>query len=184
MHAASYRGRRRGSRRGGGATSGAGTRGPPAAPALADLSWVEAEAALTPSSVVVVPLGVATAQHGPHLKLNNNERLARYLAGRVQAAAPVVVAPPLTYHFYPTFLEYPGSTSLSNNTSRDMTIDIVRSLARYGPRRFYVLNTGVTTVFPLAAARASAGGSWHPARLYRPAIPGSAARRCHGNRRL
>jgi len=120
--------------------------------ALADLSWKEAEAAMTPSSVVVIPLGAATVQHGPHLKLNNNERLARYLAARVQAAAPVVLAPSLTYHFYPAFLEYPGSTSVSSNTSRDMTIDIVRSLARYGPRRFYVLNTGITTMFPLSAA--------------------------------
>lgn len=120
--------------------------------ALADMSWKEAETALTASSVVVIPLGVATVQHGPHLKLNNNERLARYLANRAQAAAPMVVAPTLTYHFYPTFLEYPGSTSVSNNTSRDMTIDIVRSLAKYGPRRFYVLNTGITTMFPLSAA--------------------------------
>lgn len=128
---------------------------PPAGVSLSDLSWVQAESVLTPSSVVVIPLGVATVQHGPHLKLNNNERLARYLASRVQAAAPVVIAPPLTYHFYPTFLEYPGSTSVSQNTSRDMTVDIVRSLSRYGPRRFYVLNTGVTTMFPLAAAAAA-----------------------------
>lgn len=120
--------------------------------ALSDLSWIEAEGALTPSSVVVIPLGVATVQHGPHLKLNNNERLARYLGSRVQAATPVVVAPPLTYHFSPTFLEYPGSTSLSQNTARDMTIEIVRSFARYGPRRFYVLNTGVSTMLPLARA--------------------------------
>jgi creatinine amidohydrolase len=125
---------------------------PAAGLSLADLSWTQAEAELTPSSVVVIPLGVATVQHGPHLKLNNNERLARYLAGRVQTAAAVVVAPTLTYHYSPAFLEYPGSTSVSNNTSRDMTIDIVRSLARYGPRRFYVLNTGITTMFPLAAA--------------------------------
>lgn len=41
---------------------------------LSDLSWPEAESVLTPSSVVIIPLGVATVQHGPHLKLNNNER--------------------------------------------------------------------------------------------------------------
>ena len=119
---------------------------------LAELTWQEAEKVLTPASVVVLPLGVATVQHGPHLKLNNNERLARYLAAKVQAASSVVIAPPLTYHFYPTFLEYPGSTSIASNTARDMTIDIVRSLAKYGPRRFYVLNTGVTTIFPLKDA--------------------------------
>ena len=60
---------------------------------LGDLTWPEAEKTLTDSSVVVIPLGLATEQHGPHLRLNNKERLARYLAGRVQAAAPVVIAP-------------------------------------------------------------------------------------------
>lgn len=119
---------------------------------LADVSWKEAESALTDSSVVVIPLGVAAVQHGPHLKLNNNERLARYLASRVQAAASVVIAPTLTYHFYPSFLEYPGSTTLSEHTARDMTVDIVRSLSKSGPRRFYVLNTGRPTVTPLSAA--------------------------------
>jgi creatinine amidohydrolase len=125
---------------------------PPPGVVLGDMTWPEAEKALTSASVVVLPLGVATVQHGPHLKLNNNERLARYLASQVQAATPVVIAPTLTYHFYPTFLEYPGSTSIASTTARDMTIDIVRSLAKYGPRRFYVLNTGVTTMFPLKDA--------------------------------
>jgi creatinine amidohydrolase len=124
----------------------------PAGVALSDLSWVEAEAVLTPTSVVVIPLGLAAVERGPHLKLNNNERLARYLTSRVQAASAVVVAPTLTYHYSPSFIEYPGSTSLSQRTASDMTAEIVRSLARYGPRRFYVLNTSVSTLEPLRAA--------------------------------
>jgi creatinine amidohydrolase len=119
---------------------------------LADLSWVEAEPLLTPSTVVVVPLGAAAVEHGPHLKLNNNERLARYLTSRVETSASVVIAPMLPYHFYPAFLEYPGSTSLTQGTARDLTVDVVRSLARSGPRRFYVLNTGGPTMAPLASA--------------------------------
>jgi creatinine amidohydrolase len=122
---------------------------------LGDLSWKEAATELNESAVVVIPLGVATVEQGPHLRLNHNERLARYLASRVQAATAVVIAPPLAYHFYPTFLEYPGSTSLSRVTARDMTADIVKSLSRYGPRRFYVLNTGITTMAPLSDAAAA-----------------------------
>jgi len=125
---------------------------PSSGAALADLSWKEAEAVLTESSVVVIPLGVAALEHGPHLKLNNDERLARYLASRVQAVASVVVAPTLTYHFYPAFIEYPGSTTLTDTTARDMTVEIVRSLARSGPHRFYILNTGVPTLGPLSKA--------------------------------
>jgi creatinine amidohydrolase len=119
---------------------------------LADLTWNQAEAALKPDTVVVIPLGAASKEHGPHLRLDNDLRLAQYFTGRVLAAADVVVAPTIPYHFYPAFLEYPGSTHLSFETARDVVVDIVRSLANYGPRRFYVLNTGVSTLRPLKAS--------------------------------
>jgi creatinine amidohydrolase len=119
---------------------------------LEDLTWIQAEAALKPDAVVVIPLGAAAKEHGPHLRLDNDLRLARYFTGRVLEAADVVVAPTIPYHFYPAFLEYPGSTHLSFETARDVVVDIVRSLAGYGPRRFYVLNTGVSTLGPLKAS--------------------------------
>lgn len=119
---------------------------------LEDLTWVEAEKILTPDTVVVIPVGAAAKEHGPHLKLNNDLTLAEYLTRRVLDRASIVVAPTLTYHFYPSFLEYPGSTSLTLETARDMTVDIVRTLAAYGPRRFYALNTGVSTVRALKPA--------------------------------
>ena len=120
--------------------------------ALADLSWQEAETAMTPSTVVVIPLGAAAVEQGPHLKLGAGERLARHLASRVQAAASVVIAPPLTYHYFPAYAEYPGSTTLAQATARDVTVDVVRSIARHGPKRFYVLNTGGAAIRPLADA--------------------------------
>ena len=127
---------------------------------LEALTWPEAETALTPETVVVVPVGAGSKEHGPHLKLRNDLTLADYLTERVVDATTVVVAPTLTYHFYPAFLEYPGSTSLSLATARDMTADVVRTLAAYGPRRFYVLNTGVSTTRALdpAATRLASEG--------------------------
>ncbi len=119
---------------------------------LSELTWIEAEDVLTAESIVVLPLGAASKEHGPHLRLDNDFQMAEYLKRRVLAAADVVVAPTLSYHFYPSFLEYPGSTHLEFDTSRDMVVDIVRSLAGYGPRKFYVLNTGVSTLRPLEAS--------------------------------
>jgi acetamidase/formamidase/creatinine amidohydrolase/Fe(II)-dependent formamide hydrolase-like protein len=119
---------------------------------LGDLTWPEAEKALTPDRIVVLPLGAAAKEHGPHLLLRNDQILADYHARRVMEARPVAVLPTLTYGFYPAFLEYPGSTSLSFETQRDAVVEIARSIARYGPRRLYVLNTGVSTVRPLRAA--------------------------------
>lgn len=119
---------------------------------LEDLSWVEAEKVLTPETVVVIPLGAESKEHGPHLKLKNDFILAEYLKGRVRERSKVVIAPTVNYGFYPAFVEYPGSTSLRLETSRDMIVDICRGLSRFGPRRFYVLNTGVSTVRALAPA--------------------------------
>jgi creatinine amidohydrolase len=124
------------------------------------MTWVQAETFLTRDTVVVVPLGAAAKEHGPHLQLNNDWIIAEYLKRRVLAVSAVVVAPTVGYHFYPAFVEYPGSVSLRAETARDLTVDICTSLAAFGPRRFYVLNTGVSTRRPLAAARevlASAG---------------------------
>jgi acetamidase/formamidase/creatinine amidohydrolase/Fe(II)-dependent formamide hydrolase-like protein len=118
---------------------------------LGDLAWPEAEKVLTADRVVVLPLGAGAKEHGPHLPLRNDAILAEYLARGLVAARPVALLPPLTYAFYPAFLEYPGSISLSFDTQRDVVAEICRSVAAHGPRRFYVLNTGVSTARPLAA---------------------------------
>lgn len=119
---------------------------------LADLTWIEAQTVLTPDTVVVLPVGAQSKEHGPHLKLRNDWTMAEYLTRRVRQAANVVIAPTVNYHFYPAFVEYAGSTSLREETARDLIVDICRSLAAHGPRRFYVLNTGVSTLRPLAAS--------------------------------
>ena len=121
---------------------------------LEEHAWPDVEPHLKADSVVMIPLGAAAKEHGPHLKLRNDLTLAEYLTRRVAEASPVVVAPPLTYHFYPAFAEYPGSTTLTLNTARELTVDVVRSLAQHGPRRFYVLNTGISTNRPLQDAAA------------------------------
>jgi creatinine amidohydrolase len=119
---------------------------------LEQISWEQAERVLTPERVIVIPLGAEAKEHGLHLPLGNDWTMADYLKNRVLEAAPVVIAPTINYSYYPAFLEYPGSTSLKLETARDMIVDICRSLASYGPPKFYVLNTGISTVTPLDAA--------------------------------
>ncbi|MFN8666627.1 MAG: creatininase family protein [Gemmatimonadaceae bacterium] len=120
---------------------------------IAELPWTEAVARLDSSTVVVIPIGAEAKEHGPHLPLNNDWLLAEYFAQRVASKTPVVLYPTINYHFYPSFVEYPGSTTLQLETARDVVIDIVRTIARHGPRRFYILNTGVSTLRALGPAR-------------------------------
>jgi creatinine amidohydrolase len=113
------------------------------------LSWDEARPLLTQQAVVLVAIGAQAKEHGRHLPLNNAWLMAESLHGRVVAAAPVVAYPTINYHFYPAFRPFPGSTTLEQNTARDVVADVIRSIAAHGPRKFYVLNTGVSTIAPL-----------------------------------
>ncbi len=122
---------------------------------LSDLTWLQARQALHADSLVLLPLGAAAKEHGPHLKLDNDRTLADYLAARIEAQEDVVIAPTVSYHFYPAFAAYAGSTSLRLETARDVIIDIITSLAAFGPRRFYVLNTGMSTARALEPASQS-----------------------------
>jgi creatinine amidohydrolase len=122
---------------------------------IAELPWTEAQRVLDTSVVVLIPVGAEAKEHGPHLPLNNDWLLADWLTRRVTQATPVVQYPIVNYHFYPSFVEYPGSTTLRQETARDVVVDIVRSIARHGPRRFYILNTGVSTLRALGPSRDS-----------------------------
>lgn len=122
---------------------------------IEERTWVDAEKLLDSATVVVIPLGAAAKEHGPQLPLNNDWLLAEYFTKRVLASSKVVVYPTINYSFYPAFVEYPGSTTVRLETARDMVVDIIRTIARHGPKRFYVLNTGVSTLRALAPARDS-----------------------------
>ena len=119
---------------------------------LEDLTWCEAEEVLRKETIVVIPIGAASKEHGPHLKLKTDWLLAEYLKGEVLKSAEVVIAPTVNYYYYPAFVEYPGSVSLQLKTARDLIVDICRSLARFGPRKYYALNTGLSTIEPLKVA--------------------------------
>jgi creatinine amidohydrolase len=121
---------------------------------LSRMSWVDAKAVLTPETVVVIPVGAESKEHGPHLPLDTDFRQAEYFKNRILVEADVVIAPTMNYSFYPAFVEYPGSTSLSLLVARESLLDVIRGIAKFGPRRFYVINIGVSTNRPLAQASA------------------------------
>ncbi len=107
---------------------------------LEKLNWQEAALWLQEDPVVVIPLGAAAKEHGPHLPLNTDAITANWLAEQVLVQLPVVIAPIVNASFYPAFIEYPGSISLKAETAGNVLVDICSSLASFGARRFYVIN--------------------------------------------
>ena len=96
---------------------------------------------LRPETIVVIPIGAESKEHGPHLPLRTDFYEAQFLTKRILAQSDVVVAPTVNYNYYPAFVEYPGTTTLRLETARDLLVDICTNLARYGPHRFYFPST-------------------------------------------
>ena len=103
---------------------------------LESLSWVEAEPLLRSDPLIVIPMGAATKEHGPHLPLNTDRLLADHFARRLAERVAVVLLPTITYGYFPHFSPFPGSTHLEAHTFEATMREIILSMHRHGPRRF------------------------------------------------
>lgn len=119
---------------------------------IQELTWMQAREVLNENTIVVIPLGADSKEHGPHLLLKNDRLLANYFTDRLAREEEIVIYPTIGYHFYPSFVEYAGSTTLRFETSYQTIIDLCQLIASHGPKKIYILNTGVSTLRPLKVA--------------------------------
>ena len=133
----------------------------PQAPPPPRSAWLDlqnaavAEKLLLPETVIVIPLGAGVHDHGRHLPLGTDFYLADRIAHDIMPLTSVVVVPPTTHHLSSIAPAGSPTTTLTMETARDQTVEMVKSLARSGPRRFYVLNIGEGSVRALRNAAAA-----------------------------
>lgn len=116
---------------------------------VAELAWPEVKAYLERGYLAVLPIGAACKEHGHHLPMNTDFIQAEWLAQQTSLLCPSLIWPIMSYGFYPTFVEYPGSCSISEKTFGQSIHDILQSILRAGANRIMILNTGISTVRPL-----------------------------------
>ncbi|UYP18039.1 mycofactocin biosynthesis peptidyl-dipeptidase MftE [Rhodococcus sp. Z13] len=106
---------------------------------LADAYWPDIE----PGRVTVaVPVG-AFEQHGPHLPLDTDTRIASSVASAVAAALPgVVVAPPVTYGASGEHEGFPGTVSIGAEATKLLLVEYGRSVCRWAKRVVFVNGHG------------------------------------------
>ena len=75
---------------------------------LAEITWDDAVERITKDSIIMLPIGGGTKEHGLHLPLGTDLMVTQELANRVFAAvsAPIVLLPPLAYAYYPAFVDW------------------------------------------------------------------------------
>jgi hypothetical protein len=119
------------------------------------MTWPEAEKALETTTVIIVPVGARTKEHGYHLQLNNDYLTAEYMTKAILDRCDNVLAvPTVQYGYYPAFVNFPGSINISRAVFRDMIVDICASMHRHKPSlRFYIQNGGISTNYSLEPAR-------------------------------
>ena len=119
---------------------------------VAQVPWPQVEERLNNGATAVLPIGAASKEHGYHLPNQTDFVQAEWLAIELAKRLQVVVWPTLSYGFYPVFVDYPGSISLSRQTFKMVVKEILGGIFRGGAKRAAILNTGISTIAPLRAA--------------------------------
>jgi mycofactocin precursor peptide peptidase len=107
---------------------------------LAARAWPELER--RPIELLAVPLG-ATEQHGPHLPLDTDTRVATALAERLAGSRPgVLVAPALCYGASGEHETFPGTLSIGSAALELVVLELVRSASRWVQRTVLISGHG------------------------------------------
>lgn len=108
--------------------------------------------------IALLPVG-ATEQHGPHLPLSVDSRIAAALVKRVADALPadfpLSVLPMLHFGVSPEHADFPGTLSLSAETMLALLMDVGRSVATAGIKKLAILNShgGQPQILDIAAQK-------------------------------
>ncbi|MCK5735175.1 MAG: creatininase family protein [Spirochaetaceae bacterium] len=116
---------------------------------LWEKTWDEAEKILNKDSIVVLPIGGGSKEHGRHLPLGTDMMVVDEIASRLLEQTDIILLPTLNYAFYPAFINWPGSISIESDNFRKFAGDIIESIARFGVVKFMILDGGISTHYPL-----------------------------------
>ena len=125
------------------------------------MTWDEVARHIGNGAAAILPVGAAAKEHGFHLPLNTDRIQAEWLASQLAERFDALIWPTLSYGYYPAFVAYAGSSSLSSATFEAVVHEIAAGILGHGCRKLFVLNTGISTLAPVerALARLDAGTS-------------------------
>jgi creatinine amidohydrolase len=125
--------------------------------------WDDVARQIANGAAAILPVGAAAKQHGFHLPLNTDRIQAEFLSSRLAQRIDALIWPTLVYGYYPAFVAYAGSSSLSSQTFEAVVHEIATDIIGSGCKKLLVLNTGISTLAPVerALARLDAGRVRH-----------------------
>lgn len=118
---------------------------------LGELSWTQVKDLAATDPIVLLPIG-AVEQHGPHLPIHEDSIVAEWVADELAKTNDCYVAPALHYGHSGTFRGYNGNLSLSQETLRNVTYELIEALVHSGFRRIIIVNNNGGNVGPVTGA--------------------------------
>ena len=106
---------------------------------IAEMTMSEFSAGLETTRTVLIPYG-STEEHGTHLPLDTDTLHATEVGRRLSEQRPIFVAPPIHYGVCRSSSQHPGTVTISTDTLKQLTIDIVTSLHKNGLINFVLLS--------------------------------------------
>jgi creatinine amidohydrolase len=134
---------------------------------LAELTWPEVAALAAEDPVVIVPVGTIE-QHGPHLPLDTDNRIAEgFVSAAVGCCEPgtAIVAPTVAFGLSQHLADFPGAIYHTTKVFIDVLTEVYASLARSGFRRILAVNAHGSNGAPLDLASREALFR-HPGHLF------------------
>jgi mycofactocin precursor peptide peptidase len=131
--------------------------------ALGSARWPEVEAG--PRRLLVVPLG-SLEQHGPHLPMDTDTRIACFVAARACAGrAGVGLAPPVAIGASGEHADFPGTLSIGTIALSTLLVELGRHASLYWPAMLVNGHGGNGPAITDAVARLRSEGRechvWH-----------------------
>jgi creatinine amidohydrolase len=134
---------------------------------LAHLTWPEVAVLADGDAVVIFPIGTVE-QHGPHLPLDTDNRIAEgFAAAAVDQCAPgtAAVGPTVPFGLSQHLADFPGAVFHTTHTLISVLTEVYSSYANAGFRRVLAINGHGSNVGPLDLAAREALFR-HPAHAF------------------
>lgn len=106
---------------------------------IADMTMAEFAAGLEQTRTVLIPFG-STEEHGTHLPLDTDTLHAMEVGQRLSQQRSIFIAPPIHYGVCRSSSQHPGTVTITTDTLKRLTIDIVKSLHQQGLTNFVLLS--------------------------------------------
>ncbi len=105
---------------------------------LENITMAEFKRHLNKTKTIIFPFGTVE-EHGNHLPLNTDTLIIYEVLKRVIKRRRVFLAPPIYYGVCTSTGQHPGTISITPETLRRLTYDIVRDAYKKGLRNFFLI---------------------------------------------